>query len=226
MHYEVTLKATVAGLYENELLVSLFHNGQGGSYISRESVEQIHHSSQSVISHPDIPWLCANTNGHVYLSGQFGFQWDMEMSHDEMQKYIDIVDEDLSGTGIVHSFFKGNNRLTMTMNVSGFSSPDWCGKPMQWIPSSSSAKITFQTNECEVLCASRTNNSYGKWTFEQRTIEPNEAAVIDRPDSDVCYVIASDDIGPLLAKKMYKLTSNSISLSGADKRVRVMRYYK
>ena len=231
MAFYTNVMADLLGIYDAELSVWHYKPGNNGKVLGRNSLQNVHHSGGNPEEHPTLTNVIRNTNGHVFLNGSFDCEWSWEpgeVSEAEIDAYLALV-EPVRGAVITKDM--ANNRLLMSISDPNMLYPDWTTQNLEWHPKAPNSKITMASNDAEFLCVTRLNGTYSQYAFEQRSIEPGESLVIERPASDVCYVLFTDHVlkgqGVLIGKKMYKMTSQSLTVTNNNpNRIRVLRYYR
>jgi len=221
------------GVYDNELSVALFQPSVGQIY-GRDTIENVHHAKGAPEDHPTLSNVIKNTNGHVFFKGAYQFEWEWnpgEVTEEEMDSYIAEVLPAIINPSVSFTKDVENNKLIMSMTSADMQVSGWAGQLVQWHPKAPKALIRSMSDDCQFVCVTRLNDTYNDYTFDQTTIEPGHTLEISRPDSSVCYVMFSDhvtkDTTTLLSKKMYKMTSQTLSVTNnTQERVRVLRYYK
>jgi hypothetical protein len=234
MAFFANYRPVLIGVYDNELSVSHFQPNNNGKMLGRDTLENMHHSGGQPELHPTLPNIVKNTNGHVFFKGSFVFEWEWnpnEISEEEIDAYINLVAPTIINPNVTFTKDLENNKLTMTMSDADMQVPTWTGKTIEWHPKASKAKLIATSDESEFICVTRLNGIYNDYTFDQITIEPNTSLKLVRPDCTTCYVLFSDhvakDTSVLLGKKMYKVSSTSLTVTNnQSQRIRVLRYYK
>lgn len=236
MAFESNITPKILGLYDDELLVSHFEPGNNGKYMARDNLANMHHSGGSPEAHPTLAKVVKNTTGHAYINGSFRFEWEWDagyITEVELDAYIEFFNS--TNTNVNYTLEKdfANNKLIGTLVNTKPQTNDWTNLQTQWVLSAPKAKCIFTSDESELICVTRMNNSYSSYTFEQRTIEGNETLEVQRPSSSVCYVLFTDHMlkantpTTLMKNKLYKLTNPSISLTNpGPTRAKILRYYK
>lgn len=231
MAFESNMVAKILGLYEDELLLSQYEPGNSGKYIMRNSIINAHHSNGSPPQHPTLSNVIGCFNGHIFLNGNIKVEWEWEpgqITETEIDNYI----SEIRPTIPTYTFTKdiANNKLYADVTTDWHSN-DWINNHIKWQIASPKAKVTLNSDDAELLCVTRLNGSYSKYTFMNRTIEPGETIELLRPETESCFLMFSDpvvsDNKTLKSKRMYKLTSQTLSISNNNaKRVKILRYTK
>lgn len=233
MAFFSSMRSELIGVYDNELSVALFTPTTGQIY-GRDSLVNVHHAQGSPEDHPTLPNIIKNTNGHVFFKGSYQFEWEWnpgEVTEAEMDAYIAEVSPAIVNPSVSFTKDVVNNKLIMNMTSADMQVTRWTGQLAQWHPKAPKALIRSMSDDCEFVCVTRLNNRYNDYTFDQTTIEPGQSLEIQRPDCTLCYVMFSDhvvkDTAVLLGKKMYKMSSQTLSVTNNQtERVRVLRYYR
>lgn len=233
MAFFSSMNAELIGVYDNELSIALFTPTTGQIY-GRDSLQNVHHAKGAPENHPTLPNIIKNTNGHVFFKGSYQFEWEWnpgEVTEAEIDAYIAEVSPAIVNPSV--SFTKDivNNKLIMNMTSADMQVSDWTGQLVQWQPKAPKVLIRSMSDDCVFVCVTRLNNTYNDYTFDQTTIEPGQSLEITKPGCTICYVMFSDHVVKnttvLLGKKMYKMSSPSLSVTNDQtERVRVLRYYK
>jgi hypothetical protein len=233
MAFFSSMRSELIGVYDNELSVALFTPTTGQIY-GRDSLQNVHHAKGSPEDHPTLPNIIKNTNGHVFFKGSYQFEWEWnsgEVTEVEMDSYIAEVSSAIVNPSVSFTKDVVNNKLIMNMTSADMQVTGWTGQLVQWHPKAPKALIRSLSDDCEFVCVTRLNNTYNEYTFDQTTIEPGQSLEIQRPDCTLCYVMFSDhvvkDTAVLLGKKMYKMSSQTLTVTNNQtERVRVLRYYR
>ena len=222
----------ILGVYDNELYITYFPPNNNGKVIGRTSLENVHHSGGAPEEHPTLSKVIKNTSGHVFLNGSFTFEWqwpDGDITEQEIDEYIDLVNS--TTTPGLFTVSKDINKIVLALSDANFAIPDWSDQTLPWHPKAPYAKITNTSDVSEYICVTRLNGIYNQYTFDQRTIEPNETIQFDRPIGEKCFILFTGDVtkgvSTLLKHRMYKMTSSSIEVTNTGtERIKVLRYTK
>lgn len=231
MAFESNMVAKILGLYDDELLLSQYESGNNGKYIMRDSIINAHHLSGAPQNHPTLSNVINCFNGHIFLNGNIKVEWEWEsgqITETEIDNYISEIGPTLP----TYTFTKdiANNKLYADVRTD-WQSSDWINNHIKWQIASPKAKVTLNSDDAELLCVTRLNGSYSKYTFTNRTIEPSETIEILRPETESCFLLFSDSVisqdKTLKNKKMYKFTSERLLITNNNNhRVKVVRYTK
>jgi hypothetical protein len=221
------------GVYDNELSVSYFPPNNNGKLLGRDALENMHHAGGLPELHPTLSNVIKNTNGHIFVAGSFQFEWrwdPADMTQQDVDAYVSLLESQLP-LGATVTTNHEQNKVLFDLADANYAIPEWTGQLIQWHPKVPYATITNTSDESEFLCVTRLNGTYNEYTFDQRTIEPNETLSFDRPACDKCFVMFTGDVikgDTVLAKnKLYKVTSTSIEVTNTGTtRVKVLRYTK
>lgn len=236
MSFESNMIPKVLGLYDDELLLSHYESGNKNKFISRDSLSSMHHSGGAPEYHPTIPNVIKNTNGHIFVNGSFQFEWEWDagtIAEFDVDAYLSLFNSENINPHftIVKDF--ANNKLIGNLLIPNDQIDNWISHYIRWHIGAPRAKCTFTSDQSEIICVTRLNGSFSKYSFDQRTIEAGATLQIDKPDCETCYVLFTDHLykagstNLLMKGKLYKLTSSSISVNNpATGRVRILRYYK
>lgn len=236
MAFESNIKPKILGIYDDELFVTHFESGNNGKYLMRNSLTNMHHSGGTPEYHPTLSNVVKNTNGHVFVNGSFQFEWSWDpgtISEIDVDSYLNLVNGENINPHFSLEKDYDNNRLLGNLLIPNDRIDNWVSMYIKWHIAAPRAKCTFTSEESEIICVTRLNGSFSKYSFDQKTIEPNETLQIDKPDCEVCYIMftdhlyKSDSTAMLMKNKMYKLTSTSININNpSTSRIRILRYYK
>lgn len=231
MAFESNMVAKILGLYDDELFLSHFEPGNNGKYIMRDNIANAHHSGGALTSHPTLPNVVSCFNGHLFLNGTIKVEWEWEpeqISEAEIDAYLAEVAPTLSQ----YTFTKdiANNKLHADVTTD-WQSTEWVNNHIKWQIASPKAKVTLNSDDAEIICVTRLNGSYSKYTFTNRTIEAGETIELTRPEVDSCFLLFSDVVNSgdkaLRSKRLYKFTSETLSITNNNAhRVKIVRYTK
>lgn len=223
------------GIYDNELVVSYFPQGNNGRVLGRTVLDNVHHSNGRPVIHPTLLKVIKNTSGHIYINGTFKveFEWPVgEITEQDMDDYINLLSQHNVPAGLFDvTKDVTNNTLVVTMTEPTPTIAVWSDYLVPWLPGAPKVTLTNTSDDSEFLCVTRLNSTHLDFTFDQRTIESGNTLYLDRPACSKCFVIFTKDVsvnGKTLAKyKAYKLTSESLQVTnvGSD-RALVLRYYR
>lgn len=238
MAFFANYQPTLVGVYDNEISITHFQPNNNGKFIGRDSIENAHHSGGYPVFHPTLSNVIKNTVGHVYTHGTYEivFEWpDGGVTEQEIDQYIALVDSynlpagrwDISKTDNPN-IIKVNITNTMPQILEW--SPNMIGG-VEWIPGASKITLYNRSDESEFVCVTRLEDLYSVYSYDCRTVEPNEQYTIDRPESEKCFIVFSEDVSTeakqLNRFKAYKLTSPTLNITNtSERRVLVMRYYR
>jgi hypothetical protein len=236
MAFEANMTAKILGLYDNELLLSHYEAGNKDKFISRDSLSNMHQSGGTPEPHPTIPNVIKNTNGHIFINGSFRFEWEWNVGtipESDVDAYLNLFSsENLNPHFTITKDF-ANNKLIGNLLIPNDRIDNWVSNYIRWHIAAPRAKCTFTSDESEIVCVTRINNTFNQYSFDQRTVEAGQTLEIERPNCNTCYVMFTDlllktgtDVA-LMRTKMYKLVNPSISVTNNNSsRVRILRYYK
>jgi hypothetical protein len=231
MAFETNMIAKILGLYDNELLLSHFVPGNNGKYIMRDNINNAHHLSGSLTTHPTLFNVVNCRNGHLFLNGSIKVEWEWEagqISEAEIDAYLAEVGPTLSNFTFTKDI--ANNKLHVNITTD-WQSDNWIDNNIKWQIASPKAKITLNSDDAEIICVTRLNGSFLKYTFMNRTIEAGETIELTRPNDAFCFLLFSDVVNSgdknLRSKRFYKFVSETLSITNNnDHRVKIMRYAK
>jgi len=236
MAFESNMIAKVLGLYDNELLLSHYEAGNNGKFMARDSLSSMHHSGGAPEYHSTIPNVIKNTNGHIFVNGSFRFEWEWDagtIAESDVDSYLNLFNSENINPHFTITKDFANHKLIGNLDIPNDRIDNWMSNYISWHIAAPRAKCTFTSDESEIVCVTRINNTFDQYSFDQRTVEPGESLEIQRPNCTSCYVMFTDlllktgtDVA-LMRTKMYKLINPSISVTNNNSsRVRILRYYK
>lgn len=231
MAFESNIAPTIIGLYDQELLVSYFPPNNLGSYIKRTELENAHHTLNALNNHPTLSNVVNCFNGHVFLNGNIRVEWEWEsnqISESDIDAYLNEIPPNFSN----YTFTKNiaENKLYADISTN-WVSESWINNHLNWQIAAPKAKLILNSEDAAMLCVTRLNGTYSNYTFDNRTIEPNETITITRPDCEKCFLIFSKSLysndKELKPLKMYKQVNSSLQVTNQnDSRVKIFRYIK
>jgi hypothetical protein len=226
----------ILGLYDDELLLSHYGPGNQGKFIARDSLSNMHHSSTALEYHPTLSNIIRNTNGHVFVNGSFQFEWSWDagaIAEADVDAYLNLFNSENINPHFTLQKDYTNNRIIGNLLAPNDRIDNWISMYIKWHIAAPRAKCTFMSEDSEIICVTRLNGSFSKYSFDQKTIEAGATLQVDRPTCETCYVLFTDHLYKaestmlLMKNKMYKLTSNNITVANpSSSRIRILRYYK
>lgn len=226
----------ILGLYDDELLLSHYAPGNKNGFIERDSLSNMHHSSTTLEYHPTLSNVIKNTNGHVFVNGSFQFEWSWDagaIPEADVDAYLNLFNSENINPHFTLEKDYANNRIIGNLLTPNDRIDNWVSMYIRWHIAAPRAKCTFMSDESEIVCVTRLNGSFNKYSFDQKTIEPDVTLEIDRPTCTTCYVLFTDHLYKagsttlLMKNKLYKLSSANIGvMNPSNSRIRILRYYK
>jgi len=231
MAFESNITPKILGLYDDELLVSHFEPGNIGKYIMRDSIASAHHSAGALNPHSTLANVVSCFNGQLFLSGNIRAEWEWksgQISESEVDNYLTTISPALTN----YTFTKdmANNKLYADITTD-WQSSEWVDNHIRWQIASPKAKVILNSEDAEMLCVTRLNGSYSRYTFMNRTIESGETITLSRPEVESCFLLFSDSLNSgekiLRSKRMYKFVNATLNVTNNNaRRVKIVRFTK
>lgn len=238
MAFFANFQPLLVGVYDDEISIAHFRPNNNGKFIGRDSIENAHHGGGYPEFHPTLSNVIKNTVGHVYTHGTYEivFEWpEGEVTEQEIDQYIALVDSyNLPAGRWDVSKTDKPNVITVTITNTVPQISDWSPNVIggvEWIPGAPKITLNNRSDESQYICVTRLGNLYSVYSYDCRTIEPGEQYIVERPESEKCFVVFSEDLAAgekqLTAFKGYKLTSPTLEITNtSDRRALIMRYYR